>query len=302
MSLKNDLQADALLLGTALIWGLAFVFQSTAMDHVGPITFVFGRFIIATLAILPIWFLMEKPTQVFSSHGADKEAFKLGIIMAVGMLLQQIGLLYTTVGRAGFLTALYIVFVPLLGLFMGSKTQWPTWMGVGLSVIGLYFLSRINTNAFFIGDGLMLLSAITWALHVIFTGRVANRISIFRLMFLQFAVVSLISGLAMLIFEYWDWDAVKAASESFLFVGVVSSCIGFSLLVLGMRTAPASHTALILSFEALFAALAGWWILNQHLTSAELLGCGFILLAGLVSQVRLFIKPKSTPQTSTEAD
>ena len=171
-----------------------------------------------------------------------------------------------------------------------------------LSVIGLYFLSRINTNAFFIGDGLMLLSAITWALHVIFTGRVANRISIFRLMFLQFAVVSLISGLAMLIFEYWDWDAVKAASESFLFVGVVSSCIGFSLLVLGMRTAPASHTALILSFEALFAALAGWWILNQHLTSAELLGCGFILLAGLVSQVRLFIKPKSTPRTSTEAD
>ena len=133
------------------------------MDHVGPITFVFGRFIIASLAILPIWFLMEKPTQVVSSHGADKEAFKLGIIMSVGMLLQQIGLLYTTVGRAGFLTALYIVFVPLLGLFMGSKTQWPTWMGVGLSVIGVYFLSRINTNAFFIGDGLMLLSAVTWA-------------------------------------------------------------------------------------------------------------------------------------------
>jgi threonine/homoserine efflux transporter RhtA len=106
----------------------------------------------------------------------------------------------------------------------------------------------------------------------------------------------------MLIFEYWDWDAVKAASESFLFVGIVSSCIGFSLLVLGMRTAPASHTALILSFEALFAALAGWWILNQHLTSTELLGCGFILLAGLVSQVRLFIKPKSTPRTSTETD
>jgi drug/metabolite transporter (DMT)-like permease len=293
MSLKKELQADSLLLGTAIIWGLAFVFQSTAMDHVGPITFVFGRFIIASLAIIPIWFLMEKPSKVLSYHSADKEAFKLGIIMSMGMLLQQTGLLYTTVGRAGFLTALYIVFVPLLGLFMGSKTQWPTWVGVALSFTGLYFLSNIKNHTFFVGDGLMLLSAVTWALHVIYTGRVANRISIFRLMFLQFAVASIISGLTMLVFEFWDWNAVKAASKSLLFVGIISSCIGFSLQVLGMRTAPASHTALILSFEAFFAALAGWWILDEHLTSTEMLGCGLILLAGLVSQIKLFIKPKS---------
>ena len=119
MSIKNDLRADLILLLTAAIWGLAFVFQRTGMDHIGPITFVFGRFFIAAIAILPIWYLMEKPQKVLEITAVDKKAMLLGVLIAVGAVLQQVGLLYTSVSRAGFLTGIYIVFVPLIGLVLG---------------------------------------------------------------------------------------------------------------------------------------------------------------------------------------
>ena len=297
MSFKTDLRADLLLLLTAFIWGFAFVFQSTGMDHVGPITFVFGRFVIAAVAILPIWYLIEKPKKVFVYQAIDKKAIQLGVIMAIGMLLQQAGLVYTTVARAGFLTGVYIIFVPVIGLLMGSKTEWPTWLGVMFALFGLYFLAQIEAAQFLVGDGLILISSVVWALHVIYTGKVANQISVFRLMFLQFAIAAVISGVAMVIFEAWDWASVKAATVSLLFVGVLSSGVGFSLQVIGMRTAPASHTALILSFEAVFAAIGGWWLLNEYLTAKELIGCGLILAGGLVSQLKIFLKsPKDAIQ------
>jgi drug/metabolite transporter (DMT)-like permease len=279
-----------ILLVTALIWGFAFVFQSTGMEHIGPITFVFGRFVVATLAIIPIWYFIEKPKHIFVWEPTDKKALQLGIIMVIGMLLQQAGLLYTTVSRAGFLTGVYIVFVPILGVFMGSKTQWPTWLGVSFALLGLYFLAQIEVTHFLLGDSLILLSSVLWALHVIYTGKVANQMSVFRLMFLQFAFSTLISGVAMITFEVWDWQAVKEAAGALLFVGVLSSCVGFSLQVVGMRTAPASHAALILSFEAIFAAIGGWWLLGEYLTTTELIGCGLILTGGLLSQLKLFIR------------
>jgi len=295
MSFRTEIRADLFLLVTALIWGFAFVFQSMGMDHVGPVTFVFGRFIVAAIAILPIWYLMEKPKKVFHYQSADKKALQLGVIMALGMLVQQQGLLYTTVGRAGFLTGVYVVFVPLLGLLMGTKTEWPTWLGVIFAVFGLYFLSQIKADQFVIGDILILISSVAWALHVIYTGKVANQISVYRLMFLQFIFAAMISGVVMLLTEVWDWNAVRDAATSLLFVGVLSSCIGFSLQAIGMRTAPASHTALILSFEAVFAAIGGWWLLNEYLTPIELVGCGLILMGGLVSQFKVFLKsPKNT--------
>jgi len=290
MIFKTELRADLILLVTALIWGFAFVFQSTGMEHIGPITFVFGRFVVATLAIIPIWYFIEKPKHIFVWEPTDKKALQLGIIMVIGMLLQQAGLLYTTVSRAGFLTGVYIVFVPILGVFMGSKTQWPTWLGVSFALLGLYFLAQIEVTHFLLGDSLILLSSVLWALHVIYTGKVANQMSVFRLMFLQFAFSTLISGVAMITFEVWDWQAVKEAAGALLFVGVLSSCVGFSLQVVGMRTAPASHAALILSFEAIFAAIGGWWLLGEYLTTTELIGCGLILTGGLLSQLKLFIR------------
>lgn len=303
MSLQSDLKADLILLLVAVIWGMAFIFQTTGMEHLGPVTFVFMRFVIAAISILPLWYFMEKPKRedVLRVTPLDKQALLIGIIMALGMLLQQAGLLFTTVGRAGFLTGVYIVFVPLLGLLFGNRTAWPTWAGILLALCGMYFLAQIETDEFLVGDALILASSVVWALHVIYTGRIANKISVFRLMFIQFSVSAAISWLAMLIFETWDWQAVKAATTDLLFVGVLSSGVAFTLQVVAMRTAPASHAALILSLEAVVAAIGGWGLLNQYLTEPELIGCALILAGGLVAQFKLFMQGKSIEQAELTA-
>ena len=286
MSIKSDLRADLLLLLTAFIWGLAFVYQRSGMDHIGPITFTFGRFLIGAIAILPLWYWMEKPQQIFAFSSINKKAALLGLILTAGMLLQQWGMVYTTAGRAGFLTGVYIVFVPLIGLFFRNKTEWPTWLGMSLALFGLYFMAQIDSNEIFIGDILVLGSSLLFALHIIFTGIIANDTSPFRLIFVQFMVAALITGILMPIFEGWNWQGILDAGVALLYVGVLSSAVGFTLQVVGQRTAPSSHTAIILSFEAVFAAFCGWLILGEYLTQPELIGCALILAGGLISQLK----------------
>lgn len=290
MSFKTDLRADLILLLTAFIWGLAFVYQRTGMDHIGPITFTFGRFFIGALAILPLWYLMEKPKQIFAVNAINKKAALLGLVLTAGMLLQQWGMVYTTAGRAGFLTGVYIIFVPIIGIFFRNQTQWPTWVGVAMAMVGLFFMGQVESNELFIGDILILLGSILFAVHMIFTGKLANQTSPFRLIFVQFVVASIISFILVPIFESWDWQGIVDAGAALLYVGVMSSSVAFCLQVVGQRTAPASHASIILSLEAVFAALCGWWILDEYLTDPELIGCGLILAGGLVSQLKVLLK------------
>ena len=290
MSLKTDLRADLILLLTAFIWGLAFVYQRIGMDHIGPITFTFGRFFIGALAIVPLWYLMEKPTQIFTVNAINKKAALLGLVLTAGMLLQQWGMVYTTAGRAGFLTGVYIIFVPIIGIFFRNKTEWPTWVGVTMAMVGLFFLGQVDSDELLIGDILILLGSILFALHMIFTGKLANQTSPFRLIFIQFVVASIISFILVPIFESWDWQGILGAGVALLYVGIMSSGVAFCLQVLGQRTAPASHASIILSFESVFAALCGWWLLDEYLTDPELIGCGLILAGGLVSQLKVLLK------------
>lgn len=293
MSLKTDLRADLILLLTAFIWGLAFVYQRSGMDHIGPITFTFGRFLIGALAIMPLWYVMEKPKQIFAFNKVNRNAALLGLVLTSGMLLQQWGMVYTTAGRAGFLTGVYLVFVPLIGLFFRNKTEWPTWVGMSLALAGLYFMGQIDGGEIFIGDILVLISSLLFALHIIFTGMIANHASPFRLIFVQFSVAAVITGILVPIFEGWNWQGIQDAMVALLYVGVLSSAVGFCLQVVGQRTAPASHTAIILSFESVFAAFCGWWLLDEYLTQTEFIGCGLILAGGLVSQLKLLLKQSS---------
>ena len=293
MSLKTDLRADLILLLTAFIWGLAFVYQRSGMDHIGPVTFTFGRFLIGALAILPLWYVMEKPKQIFAFNKVNRNAALLGLVLTSGMLLQQWGMVYTTAGRAGFLTGVYLVFVPLIGLFFRNKTEWPTWVGMSLALAGLYFMAQIEAEEIFTGDILVLISSLLFALHIIFTGMIANDASPFRLIFVQFTVAAVITGLLVPIFETWDWQGIRDAMVALLYVGVLSSAVGFCLQVVGQRTAPASHTAIILSFESVFAAFCGWRLLDEYLTQTEFIGCGLILAGGLVSQLKVLLKQSS---------
>jgi drug/metabolite transporter (DMT)-like permease len=289
MSIKSDLKADSILLITAFIWGLAFVFQRSGMDHVGPILFSFGRFVIGAVAIFVIWYWVEKPKAIFAFNRTNRQAAILGIVLTVGMVLQQAGLLYTTAGRAGFLTGIYIIFVPLLGLFFRNKTEWPTWAGILLAIVGLYFLAHVQSDEFFAGDLLVLASSVVFALHLILTKRLAEQTSSFRLVFVQFLVGALLTLAMVPILESWHWQGLLDASGALLYVGVMSSAIAFYLMAVGLRSAPASHGAIILSFEAVFAALCGWWLLNEYLSGIEMLGCAFILAGGLVSQLKVLL-------------
>ena len=290
MSLKTDLRADLILLLTAFIWGLAFVYQRTGMDHIGPITFTYGRFFIGALVILPLWYAIEKPKQIFAINAINKKAALLGLVLTAGMLLQQWGMVYTTAGRAGFLTGVYIIFVPIIGIFFRNKTQWPTWVGVAMAMVGLFFLGQVDSDELFTGDILILLGSILFALHMIFTGKLANQTSPFRLIFIQFVVATIISFILVPIFESWDWQGILGAGVALLYVGVMSSGVAFCLQVVGQRTAPASHASIILSFESVFAALCGWWLLDEYLTDPELIGCGLILAGGLISQLKVLLK------------
>ena len=297
MSLKTDLRADLILLLTAFIWGLAFVYQRTGMDHIGPITFTFGRFFIGALAILPLWYAMEKPKQIFANNAINKKAALLGLVLTAGMLLQQWGMVYTTAGRAGFLTGVYIIFVPIIGIFFRNKTQWPTWVGVTMAMAGLFFLGQVESDELFTGDILILLGSILFALHMIFTGKLANQTSPFRLIFIQFVVATIISFILVPIFESWNWRGILGAGVALLYVGVMSSGVAFCLQVVGQRTAPASHASIILSFESVFAALCGWWLLDEYLTDPELIGCGLILAGGLVSQLKVLLNQSAGDPT-----
>lgn len=290
MSFKSDFRADLILLLTAFIWGLAFVYQRTGMEHIGPVTFTFGRFLIGALAILPLWYLMEKPKEIFAINPINKKAALLGLVLTAGMLLQQWGMVYTTAGRAGFLTGVYIIFVPIIGLLFRNKTEWPTWLGVAMAMVGLFFLGQVESDELFTGDVLILLGSILFAAHMIFTGRLANQTSPFRLIFVQFVVATIISFGLVPIVESWDWQGILDTAPALLYVGVMSSGLAFCLQVVGQRTAPASHAAIILSFESVFAAFCGWWLLDEYLTDPELVGCGLILAGGLVSQLKVLLK------------
>ena len=290
LDFKEILKADLLLITTAVIWGFAFVFQTLGLEFIGPITFVFFRFLIASIIFLVLFKFGMKNESELHDSSLDYYSIILGIIMVIGMLFQQIGLQYTTVARAGFVTSLYIIFVPLLGLFLSIKTDLLTLIGIVVALMGFYLLANINPEEFLFGDLLMLASSVLWASHVLIISRIARLVSIVRVMTIQFVTVAVISGVLMLLYESWSINDLARATYSLLFVAILSSCLGFSFQVLAQRKAPPSHSALILSTEAIFAALGGWLILNQNLSGLEIFGCLLILLGGIISQAKIFKK------------
>jgi drug/metabolite transporter (DMT)-like permease len=288
MKTKEIIKADFLLLMTAFIWGFAFVFQRIGLEFVGPITFVFFRFLISSSVFILLFKFSATKSKKLRDSSNDHYAILLGLIMVIGMIMQQMGLQYTTVARAGFVTSLYIIFVPILGLFLSIKTDLFTWFGVSIALVGFYLLTNISPEEFLLGDILMFISSILWAVHVLIISRIAKKISVIRVMAIQFITVTIMSGVLMILFETWTFSELSGALYSLLFVAIISSCIGFSLQVLAQRKAPPAHSALLLSMEAIFASVGGWFILNQYLTAFEVLGCLLILVGGLTSQAKLF--------------
>jgi len=286
------LKAEALLLLTATIWGFAFVAQRAGMEHVGPFIFNAIRFALGGLTLVP--FLPKsagsgRSTGNAFGHSGLRQAAAGGAIAGValfmGASLQQIGIVYTTAGKAGFITGLYVVIVPILGLALRQNPGLGTWIGALCAAAGLYFLSVDSSLRFAPGDAWVLASAFFWAVHVIIIGKLTVRIDWALLAFMQFTTCAVLSFVAAVLTEEIAAQGIFRAMVPILYGGVLSVGVAYTLQVVAQRKAPPAHAAIILSLETVFAALGGWLILGELLPLRGVFGCGLMLAGMLVSQL-----------------
>ena len=291
------LKADGLLMLTALIWGAAFVAQRLGMEHIGPFTFNGIRFALGALALQPlIWRMQATRRREGGAGGQGLDSARLirfgllaGSVLFAGAALQQVGIVYTTAGKAGFITGLYVVMVPLFGLFLRQRAGAGTWIGAIAAAVGLYLLSVNEDFTIAYGDVLELIGAVFWAGHVLLIGRLSpgmDATDAVKLASAQFAVCSLLSLGVAAATEPVALAGISAAATPILYGGLMSVGVAYTLQVVAQRDANPAHAAIILSLEAVFAAVAGYFVLDEVLALRALVGCGLMLGGMLVSQLR----------------
>jgi drug/metabolite transporter (DMT)-like permease len=291
MLTSKTLKAEVLLLLAAIIWGFAFVAQRVGMDHVGPFTYNGVRFVLGALSLLPLLWLGRRSAVPIAPGGWRPilgGGLLAGLILFAGASLQQVGIVYTTAGKAGFITGLYVVIVPLLGLLWGHHTPWSTWGGAALAVAGLYLLTLTDELTLAEGDGLVLIGALFWAGHVLVIGWLSGRhIEPVLLAGLQFIVCAVLSLTVAVVTEDVTLAGLWGGAMPILYGGLLSVGVAYTLQVVAQRDAPPAHAAIILSLETVFAALGGWLLLDEILSGRGLLGCALMFAGMLVSQLGL---------------
>lgn len=283
-------RADALMLITALIWGSTFVAQRLGMDHIGPFLYTGLRFAIGAITLLPLIWLLRKPAQTGErpsrlSRPMLLGSLVLGLVLTLGINLQQIGLMFTTVTNSGFITGLYVILVPVFGLFIGMRTHKGTWAGAVMALVGMVLLSVTAEFTVARGDWLQLVGACFWAVHVLLVGALASRYDPILVSFIQFLVCAVVSLTLAAALEPINFAAIAQALPAILYGGILAVGVAFTLQVVAQKDAITSHAAIILSLEAVFAALAGWLILGETLTPRGLLGCALMLAGMLTAQL-----------------
>lgn len=290
---KYQLQADLLLLLVALIWGFGFVAQRAGMEHVGPYMFNGIRFFLGGLCLLPLA-LRSGKDQVLPGKrriAAPVAGLAAGIVLFAAATLQQVGLQYTSAGKAGFITGLYVVLVPVVGMLWGQRTNAGTWIGAVTAATGLYLLSVNGDFHIEFGDMLELIGSLFWTFHVLLLSYLAPRTSPVRLAMAQFFVCGVCSLLVGLVLESLSWQALQDAMIPILYGGIASVGAGYTLQVVVQRRAHPAHAAILLSLESPFAALGGWLLLAEVLSGRALAGCCLMLAGMLVSQLWPMLMP-----------
>jgi len=284
---RQAVVADLLLLITALVWGFGFVAQRAGMEYVGPFTFNGIRFLLGGICLLPLAMARERQTGQ-DRHGSVSPLVAgavAGLVLFTGATLQQVGLLWTTAGKAGFITGLYVIFVPLIGLVFGQKTGAGTWLGALLATAGMYLLSVRGGFVMDRGDLLVLIGAVCWAVHVLVLGHFSPRTSTLLLAVMQFVFCGLASLAVAIFLEKITWPAVRSALVPILYGGLISVGVGYTLQTVAQKWAHPAHASILLSLEAVFAALGGWWLLGEVLSPRAMLGCVLMLTGMIVSQM-----------------
>jgi drug/metabolite transporter (DMT)-like permease len=287
-------QADLLLLLVALIWGFGFVAQRVGMEHLGPYAFNGIRFLLGGLCLLPLALRRTSVSMVQKNRQISliKAGSLAGAVLFIAATLQQVGLQYTTAGKAGFITGLYVVLVPMIGLFLHQRTTTGTWIGAVAATVGLYLLSVTDDFRIAPGDLLELIGAIFWAGHVLVLSYLSPRTVPVRLAMTQFFVCGAFSLLTGFLLETITLQAIMDAAVPILYGGVCSVGAGYTLQVVVQRKAHPSHAAILLSLESPFAALGGWLLLGEMLSGRALTGCVLMLAGMLVSQLWPMLLPR----------
>lgn len=291
----KQVRGSLLLLLTSFIWGIAFVAQSVGMTHVGPFTFTCSRSLIGGVVLIPCIMILKKMGVVHAPYQEGKRGFAVkqlwiggivcGILLCMATCFQQVGMLYTTVGKAGFITTFYIIIVPLLGLLFNKKCGPLIWIGVMLALIGMYFLCM--TEGFIIekGDFYIFICACLFSLQIISVDYFSQKVDGVSLSCIQLFVGALLSGMLMLVFEEPQWSQMVLAAGPILYAGVLSSGVAYTLQIIGQKDLNPTVASLIMSLESVISALAGLVILNQSMTPREVMGCVLMFIAIILAQL-----------------
>lgn len=295
--MNKKLRGNLLLLLTSIIWGSAFVAQSVGMEHIGPFTFNMVRNFVATLFLLVVILFLDNKKKQSPDYtpptAAEKRTLLIGglvcgIILFVAGSLQQFGLLYTTAGKAGFITTLYVVIVPIFGLFLGKKVSTKIWICVLAAAVGLFLLSvKAGESITSIGKGdfLVFLCAIGFSFHILVIDYFSPKVDGVKMSCIQFFVVAIIAIIPTFLFENPSLQNILISMKPILYAAVMSSGVGYTLQIVAQKDTDPTVASLILSLESVFAVLTGMWILQETLTSRELIGCALIFAATIAAQL-----------------
>lgn len=290
---QNAVSSDFILLLAAIIWGFAFVAQRIGMEYVGPFTYNGVRFALGTLVVIPILFIRIRKKRELIHPGLSIPQWKIiagsigtGVLLFGGVAFQQVGLQYTTAGKAGFITGLYVVLVPICGLLIGRQMRWPMWTGAILSLIGLYFLSISGNFTIDRGDLFVLICAIFFTFHVLFIAWLSPLMDSFALAVIQFSVCTVLNLIVAFLTETVQVSSILQAWIPIAYGGALSVGIAYTLQVVAQKTAHPAYASIILSLEAVFAVIGGSMILHETLTQRMLLGCGLMLSGMVMAQIK----------------
>ena len=289
--MSRQLRAGLLLTLTALIWGAAFVAQSVGMDYVGPYTYLCSRSVIGGIVLLPVIKFFGKDSQsTVSDKAKNKNTLIIGgiccgIALFVASILQQIGIKYTTVGKAGFITSLYMIIVPIIGIILGRKASKKVWFSVLIAIIGMYFLCMNGESGLNKGDLLVLCCAVGFSFHILIIDHFSPMVNGIKMSCIQFWVCAAVSAIFMFIFEKPDINSIIAAWAPILYAGALSSGAGYTLQIVAQKDIDPTVASLICSLESVFSVLFGWILLRQALSAKELFGCILVFIGVILTQI-----------------
>ncbi len=287
---RKAIRSGFLLLLAAFIWGIAFVAQSVGMEHLGPFSFGMARFFLGSIVLLPLVAFRRKQNRKKGITPAGKKITWIagiccGLALGVATSFQQMGLKYTTVGKAGFITTLYIIIVPILGVFLKKKVRGRVWICAGIAAVGMYLLCMSESLHIDKGDLLVFVCAILFSIHILVIDYFSPLADGVEISCIQFLIAGVFSLIMMMLFEHPQITDFTASWLPIAYAGIMSSGVAYTLQIIGQKDMDPTAASLLLSMESTFSVLAGWVILNQKLTLRELAGCVLMFIAVILVQL-----------------